>query len=152
MTDHEPSTPVQPQDHEELNFIHQIRKELSLQSSQDAVRFVASILQALRQSFTLVEANAFLNLLPDFLKLAFAANWEQNETKVTVNHLDEFVTLVMDRDRKYRKGMFRSEVQTLSVIVLTLKKLEKLIDLQNFEGLSPSLRHELRGLPSEAAA
>jgi uncharacterized protein (DUF2267 family) len=129
-------------DPDEVTFIHQIRKELSLSSSHEAIKLVASVLQAMRQTLTLEKANQILNALPDFLKLAFASNWEH----------DENVTLVMDRDARHRRGLFRNEVQTLSVIILTLKKLQRLVDLENFDGLSPALRQELRGLPSEAAA
>lgn len=137
---------------EELNFIYQIKKEFSLKNSHDAVKLVASVLQALRQTFTLEHANDFLNSLPDFLKLTFASNWERNEAQVKISHLDEFVSLVMQRDEKYHTGLFRNEVQTLSVIILTLKKLQKVIDVDQFEGISPLLRQELRGLSSEAAA
>ena len=139
-------------DQDAKTFIHQIQKELSLRSSRDAVRLVASVLQAMRQTLSLDKANQILNALPDFLKLAFASNWEHDEKTVPVEHLDEFVTLVMDRDARHNRGLFRDEVQTLSVIILTLKKLQRLVDLENFDGLSPALRQELRGLPSEAAA
>jgi uncharacterized protein (DUF2267 family) len=139
-------------DQEEMHFLYQIKKELSLESTHDAVKLVASVLHALRQTLTLENATILMNQLPDFLKLAFASNWEQNEAHVPVEHLDEFVGLVMDRDQKSKRGLFKNEVQTLSVIILTLKKLHKLVDLENFEGLSNALRQELREVPSEAAA
>ena len=139
-------------DQEELYFLYQIKKEFSLDSTQDAVKLVASVLQALRQTLTLEDAYKLLNQLPDFLKLAFAANWERNEKPVRIEHLDELVCLVMDRDEKSKRGLFKDEVQTLSVIILTLKKLYKLVDLENFEGLSPALRQELKDIPTEAAA
>lgn len=139
-------------DPEEMYFIHQIRKELSLESPQDAVKLVASVLQALRQTLTLEDAKSLLNKLPDFLKLAFAANWERDEPRMVVKHLDEFVALVMDRDETSRRGLFRDEVQTLSVAILTLKGLHKMIDLESFEGLSPALKQELREVSREAAA
>jgi uncharacterized protein (DUF2267 family) len=145
-------TESQTIDQEEMYFLSQIRKELSLESSHEAVRLVASVLQALRQTLKLDEAMDLLNNLPDILKLAFAANWERNEERVPVTHLDEFVCLVMERDEKSKKGLFRDEVQTLSVVILTLKKLHKLVDLENFNGISPALKQELREITPEAAA
>jgi uncharacterized protein (DUF2267 family) len=139
-------------DQEEMFFLQQIKKELSLESSQDAVKLVASVLQALRQTLTLEDAELLLNRLPDFLRLAFATNWERDEPRVVVNHLDEFVCLVMDRDEKQKKGLFKDEVDTLTVVILTFKKLHKIIDVENFEALSPALRQELRDVSSEAAA
>ena len=137
---------------EELNFLYQIKKELDLNSSKDAVKLVASVLHALRQTLALDQANVLLNKLPDFLKLTFATNWKQDEGNADVHHLDELVGLVMERDQKQRDGLFKNEVQTLTVIILTLKKLQKLIDIENFEGLKPAFRQELKGLPSTAAS
>jgi uncharacterized protein (DUF2267 family) len=136
---------------EELHFFSHLTKELSLENSQQAVKLVSAVLQSLRQTLSLENAEILLNRLPDFLKLAFATNWKRDEPQVHVDHLDEFVNLVMDRDNQYRKNMFHDEVQTLSVIILTLKGLSRLVDLENFEGLSNALRQELRGV-SEAAA
>lgn len=137
---------------EEMNLFRQINKELSLENPTEVVQLVTSVLQAFRQTLTLQNANALLNKLPDFLKLAFASNWRRNEEQVRVEHLDEFVSLVMTRDRRNKKYLFKSEVFTLSVIVLTLKKLYKLLDLDTFEGLSQAFRQELRDIPAEAAA
>lgn len=136
---------------DEMIFINQIKKELSLPTTQDAVKLVAAVLQALRQTLTLQNAESMLNLLPDFLKLAFATNWERDEKTVPLQHLDEFVSLVMERDEQKGKGLFHDEVDALTVIVLTLKKLNKLVDLENFEGLNPILRQELRRVIPEAA-
>jgi uncharacterized protein (DUF2267 family) len=152
ITDKPMESTSQSLESEELNLFRQIKKELSLEDPQEVVQLVASVLQALRQTLTLQNANALLNKLPDFLKLAFASNWRRNEEQVKIEHLDEFVSLVMARDKREKKYLFRSEVYTLSVVILTLKKLYKLTDLDKFEGLSQAFRQELRDVPAEAAA
>ena len=140
------------QDQEEIVFFRQISKELSLESPTEVVQLVASVLQALRQTLPLDRADVLLNQLPDFLKLTFAANWRRDEDPVRIDHLDEFVNLVMARDRKSKKNLFRSEVYALSVIILTLKNLYRLVDLDKFEGLSQALKQELREVPVDAGA
>lgn len=152
MESNHPNTVPQQPDHEEMHCIHQIKKELSLDSTLDAVKLVASVLHALRQTLDRENATKLMNKLPDFLKLTFASNWMYDEATVQVNHLDEFVCLVMDRDRESQRGLFKDEVQTLSVINLTMKKLQKLVDLENFEGLSAAMRQELKDATSEAEA
>lgn len=137
---------------DEVNFLDQIKKELLLNTTIQAVPFVASVLHALRQTLTLQNANLLLNRLPDFLKVVFTCGWKISEEQVCVNHLDEFVNLVMERDRKSEKFLFRSEEQTLSVIILTLKKIYRLTDLGNFEGISHPFRHELQEASIEVAA
>jgi uncharacterized protein (DUF2267 family) len=143
--------PTQQHDDETI-FFRQISKELSIEEPKEVVMLVASVLQALRQTLPLERASVFLNELPDFLKVTFAANWKRDEDIIKIEHLDEFVNLVMARDRKSKKNLFRSEVHALSVIILTLKKLYKLVDLDKFEGLSQALKQELREVPVDAAA
>lgn len=150
-TSHHQTDPVHL-DEEEMYFLYQIKKELSLENTQEAVKLVASVIHAVRQTLTLENAKLLLNKLPDFLKLIFASNWEQNEPQTKIQHLDELVALVMERDADQHKNLFKNEVHAITVIILTLKKLHKLIDVENFEGFSPQLRQELRELPSEAAA
>jgi uncharacterized protein (DUF2267 family) len=136
----------------EIDFFYQIKKELSLESVNEAVSLVASVLHAVRQTLSLEVANNLLNKLPDFLKLVFASNWKHNEAKVQAQHLDELVCLLMFREKESRKSYFKNEVQALSVLILTLKQLDKIIDLNTFNGLSLALVHELREVPAEAAA
>jgi uncharacterized protein (DUF2267 family) len=131
-------------DQEEMFFFHQLKKELLLENEQEAVPLLASVLQTLRQTLHLEKANLLLNKLPDFLKLVFACNWPQHEEQVVVEHLDEFVNLVMERDQRDGKFLFKSELQTLSVVIIILNKLFKLIDLEHFEGLTPAFKHELQ--------
>lgn len=139
-------------DQDEISLINQIKRELSIETTTEVVQLVASVLQALRQTLSLSNADTLMNNLPDFLKLVFASNWKHAEAQVQVEHLDELVNLVMERDKRNRKFLFKSEVQTLSVIILTLKHLYKLIDLDNFEGISQAFRQELRDVPVESAA
>lgn len=139
-------------DMREVDFLYHIKKELSLESTREAVSLAASVFQTLRQALPLKSTNALLNKLPDFLKLAFVANWRRNEGQANVSHLDELVGLLMDREKNNSRSYFRNEVQALSIVILTLKQLDKLVDLHSIEGISSSLLHELKNVPAEAAA
>jgi uncharacterized protein (DUF2267 family) len=136
----------------EVDFLYHIKKEFSFESSHEAVSVVASVLQTLRQTLPLDSADKLLNQLPDFLKLVFAANWKRDESQISVQHLDEFVCLMMKREQKSHKSYFNNEVQALSITVLTLKLLNKLVNLDTLEGLSNNLLQELRDIPAEVAA
>jgi uncharacterized protein (DUF2267 family) len=143
---------TQLDDQDEMVFLCHLKKDLLLENEKDVVPMLASVLQALRQTFTLENANAFLNKLPDFLKLVFACNWPQNEDRIAVEHLDEFVNLIMERDQRDGKFIFKSELQTLSVAIIMLKKLSKVIDMDKFEGFSPTFKHELHEASTEVIA
>jgi uncharacterized protein (DUF2267 family) len=137
---------------EELLFLHQLKKDLLLENEQDVVPLLAAVLQTLRQTLSLENSNLLLNKLPDFLKLVFACNWPQHEEQVVVEHLDEFVTLVMERDQRDGKFLFKSELQTLSIVIITLNRLFKLAELENFDGLTPAFKHELQDASIETVA
>jgi uncharacterized protein (DUF2267 family) len=137
---------------EEMYFLHQLKKDLLLENEQDAVPLLASVLQALRQTLSLENANLLLNKLPDFLKLVFACNWPQHEEQVAVEHLDEFVNLVMERDQRDGKFLFKSELQTLSIVIVTLNRVFKLAELEHFDGLTQAFRHELQEASIELVA
>jgi len=136
-------------DEQEQSLFLQIKKEMCIENPKEIIQQVAAVLQAFRQTLSLPTANEVLNRLPDFLKMAFVSNWRHNESPVTVHHLDEFVNLVMVRDRRFRKFLFKNEVHTLSIIILTLKKLHSLIDLSQLEGISLSLQQELSEVDTE---
>ncbi len=137
-------------DPDEVYFLHQIKKELSLETEDDAIPLVTAVLQALRQTLSLQSANILFNTIPDFLKIVFATNWRQNEEQIRIVHLDEFLDLVMERDRKEGKYLFKSELQTLTVIILTLEQLNRILDLTTFDGLNHAFRQELREASTEA--
>ncbi|PZR32258.1 MAG: hypothetical protein DI538_19785 [Azospira oryzae] len=139
-------------DQSEIDFLQQIKKELSLETNDEVIKRVAAVLQALRQTLTRENANELVNQLPDFLKLAFIGNWDKNEAIVTVNHLDELVSLIQVRDIRSGKNYFTSEVQILSIAILTLKKLLQFKDLKNFKGLSPYIIQQLNEISAEEIA
>lgn len=135
----------------ELSLIRDVKKELALPTTNEAVKRISVVLHALRQTFSTEAADDFLNRLPDFLKLVFASRWKRNEPRLAVEHLDELVSVVMARDILYGENLFKTEVQTLSVVILTLKKLLKLDELQTFDGLSANILQELNDVPAESA-
>jgi uncharacterized protein (DUF2267 family) len=137
---------------DEMYFLHQLKKDLLLENEQEAVPLLASVLQALRQTLTLENANLLLNELPDFLKLVFACNWPHQEEQVVVKHLDEFVNLVMERDQRDGKFLFKSELQTLSTVIVILNRLFRLVELDHFDGLTTAFKHELQDASIEMVA
>lgn len=135
---------------QEKNLFLHIKKEMCIDNPTEIAKQVTAVLHALRQTLSLHAANDVLNRLPDFLKMIFASNWRQDEAPVTITHLDEFVNLVMLRDQQTEKFLFKSEVHALSIVILTLKNLHNLVNLDKIEGISPSLLQELSEVDTEA--
>ncbi|HEY3401821.1 MAG TPA: DUF2267 domain-containing protein [Ohtaekwangia sp.] len=136
-------------DEQERSLFMLIKKEMCIENPREIAQQVTAVLHALRQTLSLSVACDLLNRLPDFLKMIFASNWRHDEARVTINHLDEFVNLVMERDRKLKKHLFKSEEHTLSIAILTLKKMHHLVDFGEIRDISASLRQELSEVDSE---
>jgi uncharacterized protein (DUF2267 family) len=111
----------------ENHFLEHLSSELSLASREEAIPLVSSVMMALRQTLSRQNAETLLVKLPEFLKRHFPVNWKE-EKQIRVEHLDELVTLIMERDKANPKTLFKSELQTLSVILFTLKKLFSVVD------------------------
>jgi uncharacterized protein (DUF2267 family) len=139
-------------EHGESSLLNEIKKELALKTYQETVGIVSCVLNSFRRCLSLQYATLLLNRLPDFLKLVFVSNWKVNESQVKIDYLDELVSLALEQDTASGKKLFKSEIHALSTVVLTLKKLDKLVDLQHFEGISQSFRRQLREIPVEVAA
>ncbi|NJM24342.1 MAG: hypothetical protein HC859_01245 [Bacteroidia bacterium] len=90
--------------------------------------------------------------MPDFFKLLFVTSWRRAKKAAVINHLDELVSAVIERDQQERHRVLKRETQALSAVVITLKKLEKLVNLQQFDGLSHSIRKQLRDVHFGRAA
>lgn len=134
----------------EKSFLYQIQKELSLQTSGEVVKRVTAVLHALRQTLTIANANILINQLPDFLRLTFIANWRPEEEIVSVNHLDELVSLIQQRDESSGSHYFHGELQILAITIITLKKLLAFNQLNQFEGIGPLIRKQLDEISIEA--
>ena len=128
----------------EDHFLEHIRAELSLQTPEEAKPFVKSVLSALRKTLSRQNAEAMIKLFPDFLKNYFSASG-QEEKEVNVEHLDELVDLVMRQDEKENTVLFKSEVQTLSVILYTLRRIFAGADESAVAGIKYPFINEVKG-------
>ena len=54
----------------EINFLNQIKKELSLETNNEIINKIVSILQALRQTLDNENANTLMKELPDFFEVS----------------------------------------------------------------------------------
>jgi uncharacterized protein (DUF2267 family) len=127
-----------------------IKKELSFRSFREVIKRVICVLRAFRKILNTKQASIVINSLPDFFKLIFVANWSSSERPIVINHLDEFVTLVMAHDRE--QSVFKSEVEALSVSILVLKRVLALIHVEGENIISPTLIQQINEVPADAVA
>jgi uncharacterized protein (DUF2267 family) len=126
----------------ENHFLEHLTTELSLPSPEEALPLVTSVMQAFRQTLSRQNADALLARMPEFMKRYFVAT-AKDEHQVRVDHLDELVLLVMERDKGNSKSLFKSELQTLSVVLFTMKKLFSVVD-PKFPGIGQPFFQEVK--------
>jgi len=135
---------------DEINFLRQIKKELSFKSFREVLKRVTLVLRTFYQTLDAKQATYIVNQLPDFFKLAFVTPNLPSEKPIIIHHLDEFVNLLMATDKT--KSIFKSEVEALSLSILVLKRVMSSLQPENNMGISPTLIQEINDVPSEAAA
>jgi uncharacterized protein (DUF2267 family) len=135
---------------EESAFVQQLKKELSFKSTDEVIPRITSVLHAYRQTLTNEQASLIINELPDYFKIAFVTNWQYTEHPVKIDHLDQFIDLLLTRD--HDKSLFRSEVEALSVSILVFKKIIELCREKGVLVFSPAIRQQINAVPSEAVA
>lgn len=127
----------------ELSVLRELKQEVGLSTFGEALKVVEHVLTCLGETLTPANAARLTRKMPDFFKLLFATSWRRAKKAAAINHLDELVNAVIERDQQERHRVLKRETQALSAVVITLKKLEKLVNLQQFDGLSHSIRRQL---------
>jgi uncharacterized protein (DUF2267 family) len=135
---------------DETEFLQLIKKELSFKTTEEVITRIVSILQAYRQTLSAEQATLIVNELPEYFKIAFITNWHYSEQPIKMDHLDQFVELVLSRDQE--KTIFKSEVEVLSVSILVFKKLIELCKEKAVTLFNPSLLQQIHSVPKEAVA
>ena len=128
---------------EEIAFFHEMKRELGIQSTKKLASLIRKIFSGIRRTLTAQETDAFINSMPDLLRLLFVSGWRY-EKESRIDHLDELVESIYYEDRLSLRPVFRSEIEALNAVVVVLRKLDKIWGVLNFNGFKFSLVQEIR--------
>lgn len=136
---------------EENSCIEEIKQQLDLTCNFKAGKLIGRVLHTIRDSLTYSQSAELIQKLPDDLKVIYVSDWKLNSRQLTLKHLDNLVEEVIKNDQRHHHQVLITEVSALYAILITLKILNKYIDILAFDFFNYSLKQELAEAMSEAA-
>lgn len=125
-------------------FLDEIKSELGLPSSQRVLKVTGKVLRSIQKNLGTEEIKNLLIRLPQNLQTFFHTNLSRQESPVYFDHLDQWVETIYKEDEVSRDRAFYSEIEILNVIILMMRKLDKLYNLLSFPGFKFSLVREIK--------
>jgi uncharacterized protein (DUF2267 family) len=130
-------------ENEDGKFFEEIQSELGLSSSQRVLKVTEKVFRSIQKNLGGEEIKKLIIGLPKHLQ-TFHTNSSQPESPVYFDHLDQWVETIYREDEVSRDRAFYSEIEILNVIILMMRKLDKLYNLLSFPGFKFSLIREIK--------
>jgi len=131
-------------DEQSVRFFKEIKNNLGLHSSRKLVSVVRAVLSQLRKTLSHEQSSVVINTLPSLFQLLFVANWKYDDKQEPIMHLDELVDNIYQEDKKQKKSLFKSEIDTLNSVLLIISKLDKFFGILGLNVFRYSLTQELK--------
>jgi len=107
-----------------VSFIRELRKDLGRFSLVQIITILKLILFKLRSCLPASIRNQNLSQAPDLFQFLFVGHWSRADRMRQTLHLDELVQDLVQEDQQAGLGLFRSEVETLQVVISVLNRME----------------------------
>lgn len=136
---------IDDNDQKVVAFFHEVKRELGITSTRRVAAIITRVLSGIRRILKENEVAELIKSTPSLLQLLLVSNWKYEEGNWhKTEHLDEFVDSLFYEDRHQQHTLFHSQIETLNAVLVVLKKLDKMLGILNFPGLSYSLVQEIR--------
>lgn len=137
---------------QDCTLIKEIKKVLFTQDTEKASLVVHRILHTIRRSLTKKESAELISRIPDHLKVMYVTEWQPDEKKLQLKHLDEFTEEVIELDSHSPHRVFHKEIDALAAVITALRVLNENTRLLSFSSFSYSFKRELEETMLETAA
>jgi hypothetical protein len=123
-------------------FFRDLKKKLNGTPTRKMISIVRIVLNKLRGSFSLQQLNDTLNNAPSFVQWLIGYNQQHEE--IHIKHLDELVELLITEDKQSGMRLFKSEIETLSIVILILRQIQILFEKVGISILPYTMERELQ--------
>jgi hypothetical protein len=123
-------------------FFRNLKKKLNGTPTRKMISIVRIVLNKLRGSFSLQQLNDTLNNAPFFVQWLIGYNQQHEE--IHIKHLDELVELLITEDKQSGTRLFKSEIETLSIVILILRQIQILFEKVGISILPYTMERELQ--------
>jgi len=127
-----------------MQFFQGLKKELQCSSTQKIISLVRVVLSKLSRSFTSQQLSEIIAKTPPLFHLLFVGYWQSKDEGKELRHLDEIVVELMEEDEQAGKEFFKSEVETLVIVIIVMSKLDKLLKMVGIKPFNYTLSTELQ--------
>jgi hypothetical protein len=133
----------QQSDEHRILFFRNLKKKLNGTPTRKIISIVRIVLSKLKSSFSSQQLNETLTYAPAFVQLL--VGHDQHNREIQINHLDELVDLLIAEDKRLGTRLFKSEIETLNVVILILKQIQISFEKMGINILPHTLERELQG-------
>ncbi len=130
-------------DEQGILFFRILKKKLNGIPTRKMISIVRTVLEKTRGSFSFQQLNDTLNCAPSFIQ--WLVGYNQREKELQIKHLDELVELLMMEDERLGTRLFKSEIETLRIVILILKQIQTLCEKIGVRILPHTIERELQG-------
>jgi hypothetical protein len=123
-------------------FFRNLKKKLKGTPPRKMISIVRIVLNKLRGSFFLQQLNDTLNNAPSFVQ--WLIGYSQQHEEIHIKHLDELVELLIAEDKQSGTRLFKSEIETLSIVILILRQIQILFEKVGISILPYTMERELQ--------
>jgi hypothetical protein len=115
---------VEMPDDRTIFFIRELRKDLRTFSLVQIIAILKIVLSKLRSCLPASIRNQNLTQAPDMFQFLFVGHWSRADRIRQTVHLDELVQELVQKDQQTGLGLFKSESETLQVVILVLNRIQ----------------------------
>lgn len=133
-------------------FFRKLKSELNCTSTGKLIVHVRQVMSRIKGFYDVSQLNEIISKTPPLLHFVLVGNCRYTEDKKTINHLDELVDALYREDQQTGKGLFKSEVETLRIVIVVLRRLRDLFARVGIQAFPYVLSNELHQAVIEEAA
>lgn len=135
---------VEMPDDRTIFFIRGLRKDLQSFSLVQIIAILKLVLSKLRSCLPASIRNQNLTQAPDMFQFLFVGHWSRADRLRQTVHLDELVQELVQQDQQTGLGLFKSEIETLRVVILVLNRIQIFFEQWGINPYPHSLALELQ--------
>lgn len=133
-----------PHDADVTLFFQELKGELRHFSADQIVSVVRIVLSHIRSYFTPQHVNQITTQTPVLFQFVFMGNWSYVPSKRQTIHLDELVQELLDEEHRFSRGLFKSEIETLRIVIVVLKRINLFLKKWGINPYPYTLTRELQ--------
>lgn len=125
-------------------FLEGLKNQLNKFTNLDLVSAVTMVFSKVRSRLSYSDTEQLSANLPELFHSIFVSHEMKADSDTTCLHLDEIVKELVEEDLHQERRVFKSEIDTLEIVIVILNRLAKLFQKLGINPYPYTLTHELK--------